>query len=283
MSGHPGTPAPSQAGFSGAPAPARDAQKPYDAGESPQSAPGPRRSRLARKLLGKIERTPAPSAAPVVIATPAPGSFDRSVPATDVTDEHNRTTHYTTITAEASDLAKLRCQNIWERARDAIEVNLVEELRLRAAAGRLRHKAEIAEGIASRLTGEPGTTADARVTHRKLIEARRAADLLTFRAAALDTRARQIRMLIDGTADRVGSQVAIVIGHFWLEYDRHARANPAEQGNWRTQDDQRAATSIRFDDVFGRPEIPTSEEISALILQRRRSLASEELATWDEA
>jgi hypothetical protein len=246
---------------------------------APASPPEPEPRRFGKhhgKRKNKHGKTPLQkltNALPTqpYIATPAPGNFDRRVPASDVEDRNNRTTHYGTASAEAAVTAKLRIQNVWERERDELFKSrpsmLSKERYWAATVAGLSRAATDARAVGDWLREQAAeATGDAAMKlHRQAHAVCRTAHKLEARATEAEIKANDLTHLIESTADRVHDQAAIVIGQFWLEHEQHVRGNTDLNGEWRTKKEQAKAAKLAFCELFGAPEIPSREEIKRMI------------------
>jgi hypothetical protein len=211
----------------------------------------------AQNKFGKLRGMRGPRAP--YIATPAPASLNRSVPAGDIDEQtFSRTWWYGKADAEAAETAKLRILNIWEREREELEKNLVEERARLQIVMRLRRESQNAREVAGKLNEEAKTAEE-----NEAIKLRDNAILALKTAHKLETRATQAE------ARRVHHQAAIVISLFWVDFHQRAQTRGDLVGEWRTEEDQVEWAKVKFDKLFGAPELPKKKAIKKLIAKTR--------------
>lgn len=230
------------------------------------------KKRKLSMLRGNAEPENLPLAPSPYIATPAPATHNRSIPAGDIDEQFDtRTRWFGKADSEEANLAKLRILNIWEREREDLAQRLVEERARLQTVQRLLREAQKARDAANRHTtaaetAEPDEAAELR---RYAALALKTSHKLETRAHQAEARANVLTNLIDGTPEGVHHQAAIVIGHFWVGYDQRARERGSEVGEWRDEDAQSKAAKRRFGELFGEPDIPTKKMIKKMIAKSR--------------
>lgn len=231
-------------------------------------------SQLRDKLSGNAEAENQAQAPPPYIATPAPASFNRSIPAGDIDEQFDtRTQWFGKDDSEEANIAKLRILNIWEREREDLAQRLMEERARLQTVQRLFREAQKARDVANRLDMLADTAEEVKASElrRHAVLAMKTSHKLETRAHQAEARANALTNLIDGTPRRVHDQAAIVIGHFWVAYDQRAKARSNDVGEWRTEDAQSKAAARKFGKLFGEPEIPTKKTIKKIIAKTRES------------
>jgi hypothetical protein len=250
----------------------------------PAGTPEPEQPK--RKLLGKKKNKreqgkKLPTPFQPYIAAPAPKSYGRDEPAIDVDEHRSRTTLYTVEDAIDAAAAKLRCLNAWIRMRkrlfegdpNAVDPTDRKPLLARERFGaqklaQLTHAAGAAREAAEQV---PEIDAGDRKAAKRRRDTVRDANQLAHRAMEIEYRLNLITHEIDTAAQHVYDELAVILGYFWLEYERRAKENEETGGKWRTREAASEHSEIEFAEHFGAPQVPSVEEINELIRAARDS------------
>ncbi len=256
-----------------------------DPAQSPAEVDGsrsPRRKwRRARQGAESNQHKPR-SKAGYDIPVPTPQNLDRPIPAGDTDEAGTRSKWWRTEDTHHAEIAKLQAQNAAKNLTDPLsalvsaERKLQRELRLRKQAASVAQQArdQLAAQLHDNSGSEVGPRSRRLAIRRHLARASSVSSELERREIDTEYKLGLVTHRINLTADLVAEEVAIVLGHFWREYEERWLARSHEVGIWRDVDELRGWGQRSFDELVGAPAVPSSDGIRERIRVLRGGLSS---------
>lgn len=246
-------------------------------------APSPDAAKAGKKprRLGLRSRNPF---MPPPIATPAPASFDRDIPAGDTDERALRSSWDHTDDRAAAATTRLQICNVEKAQMDRVPELVAVERRLRDKLALLRSRRQTAQLEVDRLSGG-GPDPDRGDHESRLLLARRRRQALGAARNLAQLKQREdevafqlarVAQCIDAIPHRLYEEVAIIVGHHDRDKELRAIERPELTGTWSPPESGTPGWGIDgFERRYGPLPIPSRDALSQRIAQLRQSCQRE--------